>query len=120
MAEPMDERTLTALQGSIKKWEEIVAGTGVDGGVDNCPLCKEFSEATDSSAEGWRADGCHGCPVAIKADENGCGNTPYTKWANKFDWDEYPRRHKATTPALVALAQAELDFLRSLLPEVKS
>jgi len=36
----MDIETLKALKGSIKKWERIVEGTGVDEGADNCPLCE--------------------------------------------------------------------------------
>jgi len=47
----MDAKTLKALKGSIKKWEKIIAGTGVDKGGDNCPLCK---------ACGWN---CRDCPV---------------------------------------------------------
>jgi hypothetical protein len=63
----MDNQTLAALKGSIRKWENIAAGTGVDKGVFNCPLCKLFGAT-------------HGDPERIAA------------------------------------AQAELDFLRSLLP----
>ena len=38
----MNRKTLTALKGSIKKWEKIVAGTGSDNGYQNCPLCALF------------------------------------------------------------------------------
>ncbi len=38
----MNNETLVALRGSIEKWEKIVGGSGVDGGIENCPLCKEF------------------------------------------------------------------------------
>lgn len=95
----MDARTLKALKGSIAKWEAIVAGTGTDEGPRNCPLCVEF----------W-GDYCKGCPVRDKTGHHGCIGTPYAEW-------ERADVTAATTPALVALAQAELDFLRSLLPE---
>jgi len=38
----VDAKALEALKGSIKKWERIVEGTGVDEGADNCPLCELF------------------------------------------------------------------------------
>jgi hypothetical protein len=38
----MDAETLEALKGSIKKHENILAGTGRDKGQKNCPLCQMF------------------------------------------------------------------------------
>ena len=127
----MDERTLTALEGSIAKWQAIVDGTGLDKGADNCPLCNEFSNVSDADADGdeaWRSDGCDGCPVSEKAGTSSCGRTPYEEWSayvwdhrNKgagveresggsyFDYRVFDARSKE-------LAQAELDFLKSLLP----
>jgi len=115
-ARPMDETTLTALQGSIKKWEAIVAGTGGDAGVENCPLCAAFADAEDEDPEGWLE--CYGCPVAHTVGQTSCGGTPYVQWANGVRAHEKTAAYpwKATTPELVALAQAELDFLTSLLP----
>ncbi len=102
---------LTALRGSIAKWEAIVAGTGEDGGPHNCPLCQRFP-------------GCASCPVADEVGDTGCESTPYVKW---FDHQRKDHGHQppfdepsAVTPGCeecVALAQAELDFLRSLLPD---
>lgn len=92
----MDEKTLEALKGSIRKWEAIVAGTGVDEGGDNCPLCQLFSFSCD---EGDYY--CYGCPVMLKTGHDDCRTTPY-----------YAYRANKTTEN----AQAELDFLKSLLP----
>ena len=50
----MDTKTLTALKGSIAKWEAIVAGTGEDRGTENCPLCAAFYHHPKH---------CEGCPV---------------------------------------------------------
>lgn len=105
----MDERTLTALRGSIKKWDDIVAGTGRDESSDNCPLCVEFN--TDTSL-------CDECPVAIATGEYLCQGTPYMKWARLFHCRPLP--WVAKEPQQKAAAQAELDFLRSLLPEGES
>lgn len=105
----MDERTLTALRGSIQKWEAIVAGTGADHGMDNCPLCQEFA-VTDHA---FRA--CHGCPVKARTGQSNCKGTPYIDW-----FDETNPDGRVTDERTKALAQAELDFLRSLLPEGQS
>lgn len=109
----MDERTLTALKGSIAKWEAIVEGAGADEGQNNCPLCEEFALIHD----------CEGCPVAERVGTTGCVGTPYQKWKTaaerEFDdgiSDDPCPAYEATTPKLIKLAQAELDFLRSLLP----
>lgn len=94
----MDSKTLAALKGSIKKWEGIVAGKISDEGQDNCPLCQMFFKGR-----------CHGCPVGD------CNESPYYDWfyaTLKIDPPFF-----ANTPELHRLAQAELDFLRSLLPD---
>ena len=102
----MDDTTLTALRGSIAKWEAIVAGTGGDQGPNNCPLCHLFHGA-----------GCQNCPVAVAVERDMCAGTPYD------DWSECPGTRFLTTLGWVVgddesrrLAQAELDFLKSLLP----
>lgn len=98
----MDKRTLKALQGSIKKWESIVAGVGKDLGGNNCALCIAFPS-------------CDNCPVIdIGGGTFACDNTPYDDWAKSI---EFKSGGMATTDQQVRAAQAELDFLKSLLPE---
>jgi hypothetical protein len=104
----MNARTLKALRGSIKKWEAIVAGTGVDQGTDNCPLCEEFFD-----------DWCKGCPVN-DASGNSCNGTPYEAWEEAhYDPGIYfnDRTIKDDDSAIAAVL--ELEFLRSLLPGPK-
>ncbi len=101
----MNARTLKALNGSIKKWEKIAAGTGLDKGPENCPLCKLFWYGTYD---------CEGCPVAARTGQGGCSGSPYDEWT---DATEYGDASKADTPALKAIARKELRFLRSLLPK---
>lgn len=98
----MKPETLEALQGSIKKWELVVAGTGENRGCDNCPLCERFSGDYCVSADDEK------CPVAIKTGCTECVNTPYYECKWGF----------STKPEDVAAAQAELDFLRGLLPDI--
>ena len=107
----MDAKTLKALKGSIKKWVGIVNGKSKDAGTKNCPLCKEFL-----------VKNCEGCPVKAKVNRFGRGNTPYELWFDFFDSkylnipvaiSDLPKRSQAKAKRL---AQAELDFLKGLLP----
>lgn len=101
---PMDAETLEALRGSIAKWEAIVAGTGADHGPDNCTLCQKF-------------DHCDGRPVAEAVGDTGCCNTPFeTEWAESELTRNDDGGYWAVTAQQKAAAQAEVDFLRSLLP----
>lgn len=111
---PMPADTLLALRGSIAKWEAIVAGTGADWGIANCPLCKLFFRPTNEKL--W----CQGCPVFDATGEVSCHDTPYENYIT-----DPLELHGVRIKDLLAidqarvrpLAQAELDFLRSLLPE---
>lgn len=80
----MNAETLTALRGSIAKWEAIVAGTGEDKGTGK------------------------GCPVSEKTGKTHCDGSPYEQWSVWDGPDDYGEA--------IAIAQAEIDFLRSLLP----
>ena len=58
-----------ALRGSIRKWQKIVNGTGMDESYENCPCCKI-----------WNKDGkgdCIGCPIWMFTGVGGCEHTPY-------------------------------------------
>lgn len=112
----MDDRTLEALKGSIAKWEGIVAGTIQDEGILNCPLCKLF-----------HLGGCQGCPVAETAGVSYCANTPYRDYvmaSGQVDMEELSISTGGSLDNVELenlkvrekeVAQAELDFLKSLL-----
>ena len=108
----MDKRTLTALQGSIAKWEAIVWDGGEDRGVDNCPLCSEFYFSAD----------CSGCPVAEYTGGTMCEDTPYVAWQRAFmreagAWGGGVDAHLfVLDEATHKAAKDELAFLKSLLP----
>lgn len=95
---PMSPEVLEALRGSINKWEAIVAGTGRDNGSRNCPLCQMFVKGRSFNGE------CVGCPVMVRTGKLGCHGSPY--------YDVILSQPKTV--------QAELDFLKSLLPESAS
>lgn len=96
----MKAETLKALRGSIAKWEGVVAGTIEDKGPSNCPLCQLFIDNDD----------CAGCPVAAFTGEDGCGDTPYEDYS--------AAEGKGDEKAMERAANAEVAFLKSLLPHV--
>lgn len=102
--QPMGADTLEALRRSIAKWEAIVAGTLPELGALNCPLCRLFLNTSSV---------CNGCPVKNATGESRCNGTPYDYWIVGM---ESANSRFASTPELKVLAQAELDFLKSLLP----
>lgn len=104
-AKSMDEKTLEALKGSIAKWEGIVAGTLLDKGHRNCPLCASFYPS------------CDDCPVKNRTGFSGCARTPYDNWSLHQGWhaDALGRCHPDCSDCK-RLATAELDFLKALLP----
>ncbi len=102
----MDERTLTALKASIEKWERNAQAempTDVLTGVEDCPLCELFFSKV-----------CEGCPVAEAVNAIYCRRTPYGR-ADQLQrlWGG----DDAAASDFHAAAQAEVDFLKSLLPE---
>jgi hypothetical protein len=110
----MDAATLEALKGSIGHWEDIVACRDNSSGVSACALCAMFREADGES--------CTECPVKVHTGMDYCSGSPHEEFADalmavpferKFLDDGYNFRDY---PHLLPLAQAELDFLKSLLP----
>ena len=111
----MNQETLKALRGSIKKWKEVVAGTDYEAGSHNCPLCE--------------LSGCAVCPVMIYTGEVQCDGTPYRAWiehhraVHRVEYDEVARLpyypavgRKILCPICKVLAMKEVEFLKSLLP----
>ncbi len=96
----MDDITRAALEGSILKWEGIVAGIMKDEGRDNCPLCDLY----------WSLD-CSGCPVKARSGHAFCENTPYSHYVRVAHADLF---NIGMSDLVVSAAQEELDFLRSL------
>ncbi len=101
----MDERTRTALEGSIEKWELIVSGEGTDQGTLNCPLCELFWQWSQQSDKP-----CDGCPVSAKTQQTCCRGTPYMLYREALS------AHGERSLQAVGLAKAEVKFLQSLRP----
>lgn len=121
----MDTKTLEALKASIAKWEMNVetakagletgglitwhanASKGVIGlGISGCALCSLFYERL-----------CKGCPVMANTGINMCKDTPYEAVSDAVEEQETPESDDfASTEKLVHACEAEVAFLRSLLP----
>lgn len=107
----MDDKTLTALQQSIEKWERnAVAETPDDytTGVKDCALCQVFMQG-----------GCLGCPVRGATGGVFCVGSPYYNAVQvRGEWSRTSFNTDLRDAARAA-ARAEADFLRSLLPEAE-
>lgn len=102
----MKEKSREALERSIKKWENIVSGEGVDKGIENCALCQLHLTAS----------GCGLCPLP-----KNCLDTPYDDWVNHFK-TQHPRykgERRVICHACILLAEKELDYLKSFRKEKK-
>lgn len=102
----MDPMTREALEASIKHWEENVAAKTVHDvliGARACALCVRFL-----------SQGCIGCPVFKTTGQVACRETPYDAAHQAFE--RWRIRRPAAELKFRQAAQAELDFLRSLLP----
>jgi hypothetical protein len=99
--------TKEALEGSIKKWQDIVDCKTDDRGAENCPLCHVFDNLQNL--------GCKGCPVSERTGQPHCLGTPYEEWAALFRYRAGLRMVVGSNPSRErTLAQEELDFLISL------
>lgn len=103
----MNTQTLTALKGSIKKWQNIVRSTKeVDKGTGNCPLCLSLR--------------CIKCPVMDVTKQSGCQETPYIVWVTHLrDVHNHlflPRQRVPYCKECLKIAKSEVSFLQSLLP----
>jgi len=111
----MDAKTLKALKESIQKWEEIIAGRGIDEQGKNCPLCSLFWN--DKS----KMKHCLLCPIFLNTGKKYCWDTPYSDWADHQDQYHHMQEFNKyiICPTCRRLAKAELVFLKSLLPKGK-
>ena len=109
----MTPETLEALKASIAKWERNAEATTPNDyhiGTTSCALCRLYHPR-----HGGHRD-CAGCPVAIHTGFSGCSGTPYDKAMGAFlhwDTDEASAAKRGTA---LKLANAEVAFLKSLLP----
>lgn len=115
---------MKALKLSIKKWKGCVedAKDGYKTGASpaSCALCQAFNKRYNKNASDWEEEQrqvpftpvgrgrCGGCPVRADTGKNFCGGSPYVEYENYDWWDA------DSNAELTALAQAELDYLKSL------
>ena len=110
----MNQETLTALVGSILKWDTIALGCGRDEAGNNCPLCVLSGKSSAIS--------CMDCPIALKTGEDQCNQTPYWDIRNTlFERYSLPECTKDTEyhtmVALFANIEQFIEFMVDLLPE---
>lgn len=103
---------MDALDKSIEKWEKIVKDRrSVDNGVDNCALCQKYVKLS------FPRYICTDCPVKLHTGKDFCKESPYAMWTihqQLAHRDSLPYRRQKGCKTCDEIAQAELDFLRSL------
>jgi len=102
----MDVKTKEAVHGSIKKWNRIIAGTGIDLGRYNCPLCQLFFNRCQQMYNSQT------CPF------NCFGDASYRKWFKHYDKEHRKETDlKIHCPECKESAIAVRDDLKKLLEE---
>ena len=105
-APAMSGRALRALKESITVWERRAKGQIVPPTREHCALCTQFWRTLDGRAA------CFGCPIYEHTKIHGCEGTPYRPFFDHLD----VCRTGPYCPECLRLIQAEVDFLKSLLP----
>jgi hypothetical protein len=116
----VDRKTRTALDKSIKHWERIRDGVDKCIGSDYCALCELFLYWDGFNHPGQ----CEGCPVREDTGRQYCYGSPYVQFSDfksaldheglHFADLQDKRGQKRLYQRRVQLAQAEIDFLKSL------
>jgi Pyruvate/2-oxoacid:ferredoxin oxidoreductase delta subunit len=114
--EPMAKPTLRALLESIDHWKQMKAQPELDvPSTSQCNLCRLFFPDREMP----EADACNGCPVYVSTGQKFCNGSPYRNayraW-RKLTLCFADEIEQAKIEWTVA-AQAEIDFLESLLPK---
>jgi hypothetical protein len=102
------EEILRALDLSIKKWEDILAGTESDEGSDNCALCYLFVR-----------EACIGCPVREYTGYKFCDESPYDEWRD-LECDTIYNTNGNIDKEAVNAAYNEAQFLKMLKYKLES
>ena len=112
------EQKIKAVEKSIQKWENIVAGHGADFGPLNCECCKTHNRDCTHCLVHAYSGGC-------------CSNTPYNDWLYHHQVahsELFPLRHaerivkcyNPLCPKCKEIAQREVDFLERVLEYAKA
>lgn len=104
----MDSITKQAILDSIARWEKRLDGKPDTPSVQECPLCHVFYRRHKIN--------CRGCPIELAVGKSKCAGTPCEPYDELAYVLEKGREPTETEKAkLIDLAQAEIDFLKSLL-----
>lgn len=105
----MSGRALKALNKSIEIWRDRLRGKNISMGPSNCPLCVQFHDFVNGDANCSEE-----CPIRKHTGRSGCLGTPHTECASHYQ--RCSVRDTRECQECNRLIYAELDFLKSLLP----
>lgn len=112
-----------ALKKSIEHWEKLLAAktqkdlANEGWGAFHCPLCALYHRLDKNN----RFVVCTGCPIYERTNKSACVDSPYEEAADALAEFISPNNIRAEvndyiTPFPKEKVQAQVDFLRSLLP----
>jgi len=73
------KQKLTAIKGSIEKWDKVSQGKEDGTSRENCPLCTLYW------CKDFHSSSCHNCPIYKKTGESDCIGTPYQKFRELYE-----------------------------------
>lgn len=116
MAANLTKADIRAIKASIGKWRRVATGEGDERGVRNCALCKLHFLRADPLRS------CRKCPVYQRTDLQFCGGSPFEDWVALHDTRNLRENaggdgYFAVTKKAKEIAQREVEFLTSLLPD---
>lgn len=103
---------VSPLDITIKKWQDIVDGKGINYGIYNCALCYLFNEMPETEHD------CMLCPVYSVTEELYCKGTPYQEFnkhiraCDECSDNFYAMEGKQYCIEALKIAKKELEFLK--------
>lgn len=106
----MTPETIKAIKESIAKWDIICHGMIAERGKLTCPLCEMYITN----------ERCTDCPITMHTKYPWCHLTPYKDFYDEFRYSPSRRNrfivNAVNVPAACDAAEAEVEFMISLLP----
>jgi hypothetical protein len=108
------EKDIVLVEGSITKWQNVVAGKEAGHYWKNCPCCCIYLD--NEYAENEK---CNRCPIAEKSEQQLCKKTPFADYVAHADGEDWFILDGEDAKEGLRLANLELQYLKDLLKELK-
>jgi len=99
------KQKLTAIKGSIEKWDKVSKRKTCGTTRANCPLCSLY----------FAENSCKGCPIYEKTGQEDCRGTPFKEYVEYSNLEKYNQDY---IPSVNKTARKFRDWLKDLYIEV--